>query len=340
MQFFSLLAKPAGLWITLILFTPGVLYFDWLLLESLYYQSRATEYPTATAKITRSDVVEHRGSKGSRSYSLIIAYMFMVEGHPYAATRVRYYAGSNSRRQTVAELAKQFPVGATAVAYYPPDNPSDAILLPGIEGLDCLRLLLASASTTLLAGGWGLLLGRRPPFDPSNPAWLAETDNGWRVTLPGVTHRAVFIVAFAGTAFFAWFAINLTEGDNPDPLVVGAAFAGCMAIAALASVMFAHERFLEADLSARELVLPAPWLGEAARVPFDGVASVRVQSEERSAGKNGTYEVFHCDLGWGAGGRVEITTLATFLEREQAERLAMWVKLNCGLADRESTSIT
>ena len=335
MQFLSIRAKTGGLWVMIAIFTPLVLALGWVVLDGFWWQDRAAEFPSATATVTKSEVHESRRSRRGRSYTLHLAYTFSADGRTHTATRLRYYPSSSSGRTAARELHAQYPVGRTVIAYYPPDAPELAVLEAGVQGTDWLRLMAATAATLLVAGLWGLALTRRPPFDPENPQWLAKTASGWEVRLPATTRRAVFIVGFAVAAAVAWFALTIRYGDNPEPEVVGAAFAVAVALAAAGAGLFAHYPVVSADLDAEELALPAPWLGEAVRVPFRGVSSVEVRWEEKTAGRNGRYTVYHCDVGWGANGRVGLTTVATFLEPAQAERLALWLRLNCGLAERE-----
>lgn len=341
MQFFTLRANPVVLWVVAAGLATGAAVLDWVVLEGFRWQRLAAGFPTAVATVVRSELVERRGGKGGTTYTLELAYQFTVGGQTYVGTRVRYFANPSSKhRAEVERLRAEYHLARQVTAYYPPDNPADAVLRPGVEGTDHLRALFAAGLTVLAGGAARLAFGRQPGFDPTDPAQARQTDTGWEADMPGASHAAVFCVAFAAAAVLGGFVVSSARGENPDPEVVGVALLGAVATAAVAAALLSHHPTLAADLDTRTLTLPAPWFGRPVRVPFDHVGTVAVRDEERPLSRHGgTYTVSRCEVGWGTSAGVQITTVATYLHRRDAERLAAWINMALGRMDVELEAV-
>jgi hypothetical protein len=341
MQFLALRSSPVVLWVVAAALAAGAATLDWVVLDGFLWQCRAAAFPTAVATVVTSEVVERRGGKGGTSYSLELAYRFTVGGQTHVGTRVRYFSKPSSKhRAEIDRLRAEYALARPVVAYYPPDSPGDAILRPGVEGTDYLRSLFALGLTVLAGGATRLAFGKQPRFDPNDPDQARQTDAGWEARMPGASHAAVFCVAFAAATLLGGFIITVTRGENPAAEVVGAALAGAVGVAAVAAALLSHHPTLSADLDARTLTLPAPWFGWPARVPFDHIGTIAVREEERSAGRNGeTYTVYRCEIGWGTSAGVQITTVATYLNRTDAERLAAWINMAVGRMDAELEAV-
>jgi len=127
--------------------------------------------------------------------------------------------------------------------------------------------------------------------------------------------------------------------ENPPPPLVGAALAVSIAVASVAAVLFSRYPTLSADLDLKELTLPAPWFGSPIKVPFEQIGTIAVREEEKSAGRGEKYLVYNCEIGWGNRERVQITNIATFLDRFEAEKLATWIKMAVGRVTAEVEGI-
>lgn len=337
MQFFSLRASPVFLWLATAGLSAGALTFNWVVVEGFFWQHRATAFPTTVATISRSEVVESRGRIGGPNYSLELTYQFTLVGQPYQGSRVRYFWWPSSKhRADIVRLQAEYHRARAVIAHYPPDSPGDAVLRPGVEGTDYLRALFALALTVLAIGATRLVFGRRPGFDPDDPTQARQTDTGWEAHMPGASHAAVFCVAFVASAVLGGFIVIAARGENPDPAVVGIALAGAVGAAAVAAALFSYHPTLAADLDARTLTLPAAWLGRPVVVPFEHVGTIAVREELRNLNRsNDTFLVHRCEIGWGTSAGVQITTIATYLHRADAERLAAWIKMALGRMDAE-----
>jgi len=99
--------------------------------------SASAAWPTAEATITESKVdeflkISRRGADDE--YKPRITYTYEVDGIPFESERIDYYevAGTTNADDAQA-LLKEFPVGSKTKAYYKPDQPSFALLKPGMD---------------------------------------------------------------------------------------------------------------------------------------------------------------------------------------------------------------
>ncbi|MCE9562727.1 MAG: DUF3592 domain-containing protein [Planctomycetes bacterium] len=337
MQFFAIRAKTGGLWFAILLGIPIALIFDWIVLDGFIWQSKAHSFPKAMAVVTRSEIIERRGSKGGTKYSLELTYQFSVGEQRHSATRLRYYSGETTRRSEAEQLHSEYRVGRSVVAYYPPESPDEAILRPGVEGTDYLRALFALGVSLLVFGGIRIAMAKQFGFNPNDPECVQQTDNGWVAQLPYTSHGGVFSLTLSGACLISGLGLTASHGDNPPSVLVGAGLAVSIAIASVAAVIFSRYPTLSADLDAKVLILPATWLSGPVKVPFEQIGTIAVREEEKSAGKGETYVVYNCEIGWGTSAKVQITTIATFLDRVEAERLVTWVKMALGRIAAEAT---
>jgi hypothetical protein len=70
------------------------------------------------------------GRYGSR-YSLSVIYAYEVEGRTYSSDRIWFGNGLCSGKQEVDSRMSKFPPGASMLAYYDPQQPSQSVLYRG-----------------------------------------------------------------------------------------------------------------------------------------------------------------------------------------------------------------
>src|SRR6185436_11668649 len=104
--------------------------------------------------------------------------------------------------------------------------------------------------------------------------------------------------------------------------------AGSAVLAAVTAAVFSKYPKLQADLEAKELILPATYFSNAARIPFESIGSVVVREQEKKFNRYGMYSVYHCDISWVINRNYRIETIATYLNRLEAERLALWINVS------------
>jgi hypothetical protein len=120
------------------------------------------DWPTVDGTITASQVVENAtGSRASRyEFTPAISYSYVVDGHPYVGTRVRFLAFDPHGRGEAQAIVARYPVNAKVTVHYDAASPSDAVLEPGapprrwqrkVIGVACVAVGLGTVSTLLVA---------------------------------------------------------------------------------------------------------------------------------------------------------------------------------------------
>ncbi len=123
--------------------------------------ARSLSWPTADAVVLSSDVVTtttERGQRVSTQIEAVVEYAYMIRGQEYRTSRI-YFTGGASSYAAARELVVQFPTGTAVKAFYDPENPSTAVLRPGVSSLDFLSIGLAALGTVV--GGGLIYYGTR-----------------------------------------------------------------------------------------------------------------------------------------------------------------------------------
>ncbi|MBX3358497.1 MAG: DUF3592 domain-containing protein [Phycisphaeraceae bacterium] len=80
------------------------------------------------AIVTNTDVVEHRGSKGKRSYEPRVSFQFDVAGTTYRSSRYAPQHREKGSRAWAESVVARHPVGSKVEVWYDPGSPSVAFL--------------------------------------------------------------------------------------------------------------------------------------------------------------------------------------------------------------------
>ncbi len=100
--------------------------------KPLVDRARASEHwPQTVGRIMNSELRESM-SDGTRMYSADIVYRYQVEDREYVSGRV-WFGGSysTSDRSEMMALVGSFPPGMDVTVFYSPDDPGEAVLMPG-----------------------------------------------------------------------------------------------------------------------------------------------------------------------------------------------------------------
>lgn len=317
-----------GPWLFVLIWTAGVALFDGLAGVVLWQQARTYDFAETEGVVTRSQLKSHREPKGGTTESLDVAYDYEVDGRRYTGTRYCYGA-MGTGDATWSKVQRQLPVGKTVPVYHDPADPADAVLHRGPTGMTLFLFWFLTPFNVVMVVAWAhLLRNPRPRFDPRH---VAATPTGWAVRLPGAGRLAVFAGVLLGVTFVGSLVIVFTGGFNPPVGLMGWAFAGAFAAAALAALLFARHPRLEVDDIARVVRLPPGGRG-AEEVPFADVREVAVAEEQKHGPKGATWVEYRCELH-----RADADTptrLATYRERADAEALAAWLREKVGLPAR------
>ena len=126
---------------------------DGAVLYGIGGQLWAYGYSTAPGTVTQSSVLKVKG-KGT-SYRPDIHYVYSVNGQTYEGTQYRYSTMATPDNRA-ANIVQQHPVASAVTVYYNPRNPSDAVLLRGIEGMDLMALMFLTPFNAVMLGIWGM----------------------------------------------------------------------------------------------------------------------------------------------------------------------------------------
>ena len=103
------------------------------------YAADATEsnaWPTVRGVVLASSIsstLDNGGSGGNkRSFTPVVSYRYDVDGQSYDSDRVHFDALRRySDQEEVQAVIDQYPAGDEVLVYYAPDDPANAVLMPG-----------------------------------------------------------------------------------------------------------------------------------------------------------------------------------------------------------------
>jgi hypothetical protein len=126
---------------------------------------QAQAWPTVDGVITRSSVEHSSSARTATVYYLNVQYRYSVGEQSYTGDNVTPRLSATMSLVEANDLISgRYAVGQQVKVYYDPQNPSDAVLQPGIVGEAWLMIVLGP----ICAVGGGLLLiaagrGQRQP---------------------------------------------------------------------------------------------------------------------------------------------------------------------------------
>ena len=303
-----------------------VLVLDGWILHMLARQSLAAFHPSASGTITQSQVVS-----SDDSYGFEARYAYAVGGRAYEGSRSSHGEWSSSNRGRVEDLARRFPVGATASVFYDPESPEDAVLITGVQGMDLFLLMFMNPFNLVLLVGWrGALRVLRDKEE--DQLGVFTRDGRVHVRLEGVSALAVGVMALGGASFLSIFAVGFVTGFEP-PLAV--AVLTWVAVIATGVVFARRQRAkldsgeydLILDETTRRLSLPVgPGRGKRLDVPWSQVKSVLLEKSTRKDNEGDMVTVWCPTLVLSvsqAGERNE--ALVEWSDEHKAEVLVKWL---------------
>lgn len=98
----------------------------------MYHKTEeAKAWPTTTGRVITSEV-KSQGS--TRMYKPAVQYGYTVGGKNYLSSHVSFAEYSSSHPSRAQSIISKYPVGATILVHYQPQNPDLAVLDPGDMG--------------------------------------------------------------------------------------------------------------------------------------------------------------------------------------------------------------
>jgi hypothetical protein len=129
--------KMKILFVSLFSVVLGVFLF-WCI-HNLIRNIRAKRWPTANG------VVDHSATPDAmrRKYTIILDYRYTVEGTDFRSDRLRFGSQFQTYPKRIANLVRdRYCPGSKVSVYYNPENPSQAVLMPGILFGDLIAIML------------------------------------------------------------------------------------------------------------------------------------------------------------------------------------------------------
>jgi len=120
-------------------------------------QAKASEeWPQTQGEILESELVESHDDD-STTYGAQVIYRYSLDGGEFESDRI-WFGGdySTSNRSEMFEVVKKYPVGQAVTVYYSPDDPTEAVLMPGAY---TSSYVLFAIGMVFLGIGGSLLLG-------------------------------------------------------------------------------------------------------------------------------------------------------------------------------------
>lgn len=186
--------------------------------------------------ILTSGVKEHSSRNGT-TYSVDISYRYTVKGREYESRRYSSFGGSSSGRAGKQAVAGRYPVGSQRVCFVNPENPSEALLKPGLGWeafLGLFPLLFIGTGALLLVGSFRKTGSRRAPGglgeSPPEQGGFPFTSDLKSETSPSSRFASILVAAFVWNGIVAFF---LWKGVEAPPDAGKVLFLGIFVIAGL-----------------------------------------------------------------------------------------------------------
>jgi hypothetical protein len=310
-----------------------VLCFDVDIGRDLWKQFESSRYPIVMGRVTRSEVVSHRGSK-STSYSAAIWYRYVLNDHSYDCERFRYVTSSSSYGW-VTDLVNDHPVGSQVQVYFNPSDPADAVLSPDLEGGDLMIPLFLTPFNLIMLGFWAAIGGwlRERIFKPEAGGVKIIVDGPrTSVRLPEYGALVWCMVAMGVFSLLSILVVGFATQFRPSMGV--ALLTLFLVIASGASAYFWQWRKIHSgeddlifDESTRTVGLPETH-GRKTRITLTmaEIEKISVEVVEHHSSKGGTSYTYAPTLWTRRNQRIETEKLADWSDQKRAEAFAEWLR--------------
>jgi hypothetical protein len=207
-----------GVLVVLGLFWSGItLLFDGSFFRDAFHQLRALAYSTTQGTVTETDLECISLDEGG-SYRPIIKYSYSVAGKQYEGKRRRCDEVEFGPR-TAQRIVDGYPVGELVTVYYAPQDPAEAVLRVGLEGVDLFNAMFMLPFNLIMLGLW--VEGTRRVCDrlgwpQASRVGTWEDGDKLRVRLSAWQPLCVGAATAGALAFAAGFIVRLAFGSNPS----------------------------------------------------------------------------------------------------------------------------
>src|SRR5262249_8640841 len=115
------------------------------------------QWPKVSGKMMQCDKVYHSGRHGG-SYGITATYTYLINDRRYVAHQIALW--SPDLRGKPGDFADKYPVSSTVDVYYDPQNPENAVLVPGPDEIGNRMSIRAGIAS--FVGGILLIFLLRP----------------------------------------------------------------------------------------------------------------------------------------------------------------------------------
>jgi hypothetical protein len=188
-----------------------VLLMDWTIGHGYYKQLESRHFPSATGKITHSELQTHTSSKGT-SYFAIINYVYKVGGQTFMGDRLAF--SEDEPALSPQTIIQSHPLGSAVQIYYNPRNPDESLLYPGVTKEDLTWVLFITPFNVVLFGFWTWIGGwlRLRFFKPvAGGVKIIADGMTTRVRLPRWEAIWWALVTTGGLGFLFTMVVGLSE---------------------------------------------------------------------------------------------------------------------------------
>lgn len=324
------------------------LLFDGLLGYGLVNQLRSQGFSQVTGYITHSEITTHDSDDGV-THGVDIRYHYEVNGSAFEGNRFRYGEGTSSDSGWAHRAVNKYHEGAEVPVYYNARNPSESVLVPGVDGSNLMMLLFMTPFNAVMLGIWIVGLGMlRDKFSssPNGGVRFYQDQHSLRVRLPRYPAVAVLLAVAGLFGFLATFPIAfLFGGFHPRLPVVGTALviAYGSGLAAFLWQLWANhsgKSDLVIDHNQQTVALPKTF-GRKTKIQIavSDIKKLFVETVAQKGREGGTTYTYVPTLLWQNSNPAQ-GKLAEFYTQAKAERFVDWLRPQLKISAASEESIT
>ena len=314
--------------------------FDVVFGHGIYHQLRTTQFVTARGEIISSQVESDHDSDGT-TYRPKVTFEYDVNDQTLLGKSVRYGAMGSSGSYA-HDFVADHPPGKKVDVHYDPSNPSDAVLVTGIEGYDLFILMFLTPFNVVMIGGWyvmaSILKQMLTPESLSRPCRYIDDGYEMRIMKDRVSLIRVAGICLLALCFICVFVVGFGSGDgfHPSMRTMLIVWPIILLISTSVTGWFAMRNWsgrydIRIHHFDKEITLPATHKREEeVTLPFKEIEKVYVDKNVQTDSEGDKVETFfvrikiHPDSLAVEYKTVKAETLAKFHDEEDAYRFADW----------------
>jgi hypothetical protein len=196
----------------LVFWTGLMITADSVVIATSVRQARSVDFATTTGKMVQSEV--GRGAMSHRGVEM--GYNYTVNGINYTGHHYRY--DDRNAAWEYSSAVDAFPRWSSRRVYYNPNDPSDSVLDPGLDGCDLLLLLFATPLNAVTLALWVATVQSRRKRILSELAGgvpILRGNGEIRAKLASFTPAGASLAALGAAAFVLAFPVVSIGGFKP-----------------------------------------------------------------------------------------------------------------------------